>query len=368
MSDRVQQAHYATGGQIWLVPDGADIVDTELANGIGVVVHHKPGMPPVNINPSPVSPQTYEYLKDLPDFALKFSGISQMSAQGETPKGLTAAKALQTMSDQEATRFSLLSDAWERFHLDLVEQIIDLCKEIDEEHPGFSVRTGLKNYSIDIKWKDVDLERDKFSIQVWPTNLLPKTPAARMQQVNDLFQAGIIDRAMFLRLLDAPDLSSEQDLESAARDVADEQIEQMIDCDDPDAEGSLQYPEPFQDLVYALHRAQAHYNLGRIQGLDDGHLRLLSEYMRNCKALLDMQNPPPPPPNPGGIPGAPQPDVAGPTPLVGHASTGPDNAGPAYGCTSRWRPYAYAWAADAAKRYAWSAAVVGYSPIWRSEP
>ena len=327
VADRVQQAHYMTGGQFWLVPDGADIVDTELSNGIGVVIHHKMGMEPKNINPSPVSPQTYEYLKDLPEFALKFSGISAMSAQAVKEPGLDAAKALQTMLDVESERFSLLGEAWQEFHIDLCDQLIDLAKEIDEEHPGYSLRTGLQKYSIDIRWRDVDMEKDAFVTQVWPTNLLPKTPAARMQQVNDLFQTGIIDRAMYLRLLNAPDLNSEEDLSSAARMVADEQIELMEDCDDPDAPGAMQFPEPFQDLVYALHRAQAHYNLGRIQGMDEGHLRLLSEYMRNCKALLDMQAPPPPPPN-GGLPGGnPLGDLAGATPLVGQPLVAPPMPG-----------------------------------------
>jgi hypothetical protein len=315
VSDRIQNAHYMTGGQFWLVPDGADIIDTELVNSIGIIVHHKPGMPPVNISPEPIAQGTYQYHKDLPQAALQFNGISQMSAQSETPKGLTAAKAIQTVSDQEATRFSLLAEAWQDFHIDICDQLIDLAKEIDEEHPGYNVRTGLNKYSIKINWADVDMDRDSFVTQVWPTNLLPKTPAARMQQVNDLFQYNIIDRAMYLKLLDAPDLSAEQDLESSGRDVVDEQIEQMMDCDDPEGPGALQRPEPFQDLIYSLHRAQAHYNLGRIQGMDQPHLKLLIDYMGACKSLLDMQTQTPPPP-PAGVPGGPA-DFAGQTPLVG---------------------------------------------------
>ena len=327
VADRVQQAHYMTGGQFWLVPDGADIVDTELANGIGVVIHHKMGMKPENVNPEPIAQGTYQYLKDLPDLALKFSGISQMSAQGTKDPGITAAKAIQTMSDIESDRFSMLGIAYEDFHLTLCDRLIDLCKEIDEEHPGYSIRTGLKDYSIQIKWSEVDMERDAFVMQLFPTRLLAKTPAARMQQLQDLFAAGIIDRAVFMKLIEAPDLGAEQDLESAGRDIVDDQIEQMIDCEDPDAPGAMIYPEPFMDLIFALHRAQANYNLGKMQGMDEGHLRLLSEYMRNCKALLDMQAPPPPPPN-GGLPGGnPLGDPAGATPLVGQPLVAPPMPG-----------------------------------------
>lgn len=203
--------------------------------------------------------------------------------------------------------------------MDIVNQFIDLCKEIAEDkengNPDLQVRSARNKHSIPIKWSDVDMERDAFVMQVFPTALLAKTPAARLQQVQDLFQAGIIDRAMFLRLLDAPDINAEEDLEAAARTVADEQIEHMIDSDDPDEPGAFVYPEPFQDLIYSLHRAQAHYNLGRIQGMDEPHLKLLRDYMGMCRDLLEKQNPPPPPPM-GGLPGG-QPDMLGGPAMMG---------------------------------------------------
>lgn len=321
-SERVQQSFYMNGSQMWLVPDGADISDVELNNGIGVIIHHKPGMAPTPINPQPLHPQTYEYLKDLPEFALKFSGISMMSSQSERPAGIIAAKALQTLDEVETERFNLVGRAWECFHMDITRQCIDLCKEIDEEYPGFKVRAPFRRYALEINWKDVDLEQDAFVLQVFPTALLAKTPAARLQQTQDLFQAGIIDRSMFLRLLDAPDINAEDDLEAAARIVADEQIEHMIDSDDPEEPGVYQSPEPFQDLVYSLHRAQAHYNLGRIQGMSEQHLELLRRYMSDAKRLLDLATPPPPPPNPGGLPGG-NPDTMGQAPLIGSPTLPP---------------------------------------------
>ena len=312
-SERVQQAHYMVGGGIWLVPDGADIVDTELTNGIGMLIHHKPGMPPQYINPEPVHQETYQYLKDLGDFAMKYSGISAMSAQSTKPAGITAAKALQTLDDVETERFNLVGTNYEKFFMDCCDQIVDLAKEIGEEFPDFSVRAPFRKAAINIDWSDVNMERDSFVMQVWPTNLLAKTPAARLQQVQDLFSAGILDRASMLRLLDAPDLNGEDDLASAARDICDEQIDQMMDADPDDAEASYVYPEPYQDLIYALHSAQNHYNLGRLQGAAEANLALLRRYMGDCQRLLTMQNPPPPPANPIQ---APMPGV-GPTPVVG---------------------------------------------------
>lgn len=313
-AERVQQSHYISAGGIWMVPDGADIVDTELTNGVGMIVHHKPGMAPQYVNPPPINPATYDYLKELGDYALRYSGISQMSAQSQKPGGITAAKALQTLDDVETERFTPLGHAWEELHMDLTNHLIDLCKEINSEYPGYNVRAPLKRYSLVIDWDDVDMERDAFIMQIFPTALLAKTPAARLQQVQDLFQAQVIDRAMFLRLLDAPDINAEEDLESAAREVADQQIEFILDADNPLAPESKQWVEPFQDVVYALHRAQAHYNLARIQGYSNPYLAALRDYMSQSKRLLDMQNPPPPPPQ--APPTAPTGGV-GPTPMQG---------------------------------------------------
>jgi hypothetical protein len=326
LGERLATAHYIVGGGIWLVPDGADIVDTELTNGVGVIVHHKPGMPPQYINPDPINQATYQYIKDLPQFAMQFSGISQMSASSEKPAGITAAKALQTLDDVETERFNLVGRRWEAFHMDIVSQCIDLCKEIDEEYGNFTMRAPFKKYAMEINWKDVDMERDAFVMQVFPTALLSKTPSARLQQVQDLFAAGIIDRAMFLRLLDAPDINAEEDLESAARTVADEQIEHMIESD-PEDQDAFCYPEPFQDLIYALHRAQANYNLGRIQGMDEPHLKMLRDYMGECNRLLQLQNPPAPPPNMppanSGMAGMVSPDQLGPMPMQGMPTAPP---------------------------------------------
>jgi hypothetical protein len=322
VAERVQQSHYLVGGGIWMVPNGSDIEDADLTNGLGYVIRYKPGFKPEYENPEPVNQAVYQYLKELPQYAMQFSGISPMSTQSQKPEGISSGVALQTLDDIESERFTPLGREWENLHMEIVRQCIDLCKEIVEEYPDFAVRAPLKRNAIVIDWSSVDMERDAFVMQVFPTSLLAKTPSARLQQVQDLFQAGVIDRTMFLRLLDAPDIGAEEDLEAAGRIVADEQIEYMLDSEDPDADDVYQYPEPFQDLIYALHRAQSHYNLCRIRHVPEPWLKLLRQYMGDCKFLLEKQFPPPAPQS-GGMPGGnPAGDVAGAAPLVGQPGPG----------------------------------------------
>ena len=325
MAERVQQSHYLIGGGIVLVPNGGDIEDADLTNGVGYILRYKQGFKPEWISPDPLNPATYEYLKDLPEYAMKFSGISPMSTQSQKPAGVDSGIALQTLDDIESERFTPLGRSWEELHMEVVRQSIDLCKEIVDDFPDFAVRAPLRRNAVVIDWKSVDMDRDAVIMQVFPVALLAKTPAARLQQVQDLFQAGVIDRTMFLRLLDAPDIGAEEDLEASGRIVADEQIEHMLDAEDPFAEDAYQYPEPFQDLVYALHRAQCHYNLGRVQRLAEANLELLRRYMGDAKFLLEKQFPPPPAPPQGGQPGgAPAGDMAGAPALMGQVPPGAD--------------------------------------------
>ena len=83
-------------------------------------------------------------------------------------------------------------------------------------------------------------------------------------------------------------------------------------------------PEPYQDLVYSLHRCQQYYNKARIERVPEGNRELLRQYMTECKRLLEMQMAPAPaanvpagaatsPPMPPGPPaGAPPPMPAPP--------------------------------------------------------
>jgi len=137
------------------------------------------------------------------------------------------------------------------------------------------------------------MARDAIVMQVWPTNLLGRTPAARLQMVNDLFNGGIIDRALYLRLLDAPDVDAETDLATAMQEVADEQIQALLDLDATLSPAKLRAayaksrPDAYQDLVYAMHRAQAHICLGKLRGVPGPILDLLRRFIEDAKTELD---------------------------------------------------------------------------------
>lgn len=279
MAERVQYAHAIAGGQFWFIPDGGGILDTDITDDIGVVVRCQGGKDqlPEVVNPQPLHPQTYEYHKDLAPTAFAFSGISTSSAQSTKPPGVTAALALQTLDDMETDRFIMFERAHEEFHLDLARLMLDCVRDIANatEAGDFEVFTANKGSGKRVLWKrDVDLEEDSYVNQMQVTSLLPKTPSAQLQRVIELAANGIFDKAQVLKLLGLADTSAEERLLLSPREAAEAQIQHILETDNPrDRRIGYIPPSEFQDLAYAMSRAQQEYNMLQADAIDSGTIQ-----------------------------------------------------------------------------------------------
>jgi hypothetical protein len=319
MSGFQEETNYATetvrmgmrmvGTGIWMVPDGGDIVDSHFVNETGYILKYRLGFEPKYYNPDPVNAQTIQYQQQSAEGALSWSGISQMSANAEKPAGITANVALETLDDLESDNFALFEQAYEDVHVQIFERLIEEFKEMHEENPDLAVFAPQRRELLEVKWADVDMPRDQIVIRIWPTNLLGRTPAARRQTVTDLFNDGIIDRTLYLRLIDAPDIDAETDLESAMTMLADDQIDFMLNLDEADVKkaGSYKRPGPYQDLTYAARRAQQQVCLGELTAVPEPILDMLRQYIEDCVTELQKKMAPPgttPAPTPGAGPQA----------------------------------------------------------------
>ena len=300
MTERTQYAHRVAGGQIWLVPDISETLNTDYNDEIGVVVRYSggPAGKPDCINPQPMAEQSYQYFKDLPLAAYGFAGISTMSAQAQKPAGVTAALALQTLDDIETDRFSIFEQAREEFHVDIGRHLLHCVNEIVDLYGDFEVMAANRPAWEKLSWtKDIGLTEDSYVVQSWPVSLLPKTPAAKLQRVMELAANGIFDRNQVLKMMGLPDTDAEEQLMMAPRDVVDMQIAVMLAADDPSAEESYQAPGKYQDLAYGLQRAQAYYDRVLADATSHGsandeltikRLSALARYMDQCKSISDQ--------------------------------------------------------------------------------
>src|SRR5690606_23374763 len=107
---------------------------------------------------------------------------------------------------------------------------------------------------------EVEMDRESYVTRVFPTSILPTTPAGKLQTVQELTQAGFIEKEQAVDLLDFPDLEAYMGLKNAPIDCVKRIIEQFLD------EGEYQTPEPYMNIPLSKSMVQMAY----IRAKNDG--------------------------------------------------------------------------------------------------
>lgn len=290
-------------GRIY-APYGSKVVPAQLTNGVADIVTYSGGVPPTIDNSNAVAPEEFNQIERLWQFAFQVIGISELSAAAKKPSGLDAAVALREFNDIESERFADLQGRWDQLFLDLAEICIELVSANGGR--GYKQKLPNKRYIVELDWKDIDLQRDDFIMQMFPASSLPGTPAARYQRVKEMMQDGFIDKAVAQRLLDFPDIEAEENLGTAAIDDVSCVIGYILD----DAEPHLELPDEFQNLELLVQQGTAALLYAKHHGAEEKRLDMLRELIKaasQAKVALEPQAPVPPLPAAGAPEGPPMP-------------------------------------------------------------
>jgi hypothetical protein len=153
---------------------------------------------------------------------------------------------------------------------------------------GYVIRAPNGRAAIQLKWGDVNIDEDGFVMQVFPTSVLPTTPAAKIQEVERLSEAGWISPQEARRLLDFPDMRADTDLATADRDNLSRQLELMLE------QGEPVMPEPYQDLEQAVRVATQSILRAHIDGVPEERIDLVRDFITMAEALLKRTQTPNP--------------------------------------------------------------------------
>lgn len=135
--------------------------------------------------------------------------------------------------------------------------------------------------------------------KTWPTSLLPKTPAGRLERVGQLLQIVPAMAPLAADLLDFPDVDQAMSLISAPVRAIRADLERL-------SQGEHVDPEPFIDLKLALNMALDAYLRARNGGAPESVLECFREYMVDVKNMIaESQKAPPNPTAVMGLQGAP---------------------------------------------------------------
>jgi len=260
------------------------------ANPQGLSVVRYQGTKPDFMTASAMPGEIYSHLDRLVNKAYEITGISQLSAASKKPAGLDSGVAIREYQDIESERFQLVGQRYEKFFLDLAKLAVEESKTLFEANPKLNVLVAIKGRAEKIVWKDVQLKRDQYLLRCFPTSLLPTTPAGRLQKVQELMQAGFIEKNEAMALLDFPDLERSMSLNTSAYEDTLQTLERIVQ------DGHYDTPEPYQNLALALKMAQSMYLRARVQEVPEDRLELLRRYIDDCDQLLSKAEPPAPAP------------------------------------------------------------------------
>lgn len=283
----------------------ANIKDEHIgSNETARIIEWEGNVAPQVITPPAVNQQVLQYLENLYQKAYEISGLSQLSATSQKPAGLNSGVALRTFYDIETQRFGDLATDWEQYFVKVAELIVEAAKRIGEVEVTYADNRKGKMEKIKFTYSDEEQEgpdgEENIEITIYPSSMLPQTPAGRLERVTEMVQAGLIGPDIARQLLDFPDLDKYNRLENAAIDDLERQFEHMLD------KGDYIEPLPYQNLSLGIKMGTSYYLRARMDGVSQSRLDLVARWIEEAAEMLA---PPPPPPAAPALPGMPGPEM-----------------------------------------------------------
>jgi hypothetical protein len=304
------------------VDQGSAITGAQFDTTIGRVIKFR-GTLPVALDWSAFSAEIYNERDRLRQSAFEFAGVSQLSAQSKLPSQarLDSSEAFREYNAIEDERFNRQAQAIEKFYLDIAYHLLECSADLYRNK-----RVNRKNFwrsanlVEQIDWKSVDMDTDKYVLQIGASSLLNQSPAARIDKLKEWASSGAITMDQYKAYSGEPDLERMSDLLSAQNDLVEHHVDRMLH-EEP------MTPDPMMNLEYALRVVNDHY--ARLSFLDtpEDILQLFRDWIELAKELLEPTAMPMPGMPPAG-PGAPAVDPATGMPMspAGDASMGPAGA------------------------------------------
>lgn len=288
---RIDRSHYLAGSFKILVENSSKIVSQHLNNEIGAIIKYT-NTPPQYITPPVIQPDSYAYVDSLIAKAYQQEGVSQLSASNLKPMGINSGAALRTYDQISDDRQLYIAKRVEDFALELAHQMIEVIRDIYATKGSYLVTWPGVTFTETVDWSDVNLTRDEYYLKAFPTSSLPDEPAAKLEQVQEYMQAGLISPRAGRRLLRMPDVEMADNLANAAEELIAKSIEAIL-YDKEKAENHR--PDSEWDLQLCKQMALQYMNFAKLNKCPKAQLDQLREFMAYVDDELALTLPPPQP-------------------------------------------------------------------------
>jgi hypothetical protein len=288
---RLQERERLLGNRRVYYIEGSIAAEHLESNEAEVHIPVRPGEQlPVAEKVDPLNDSDMQYLQLMRQLPFELCGISVQASTARKDPGITSGAAIRSVADIGSQRQAVRARRmWEQFAVEIGKRIVDATADLADRDPGFAVNFAGKGFIQEIKWSDVDLRRDEYRVQCAPASSLPQDPSGRLQTAQELFSAGLINASVFKRLLDWPDLESEQQRDGAEYDYVDWVIDRYLDASDADMEDPMFYQAPegfFTDLLEVIGHVGQAYFIAKREGAPAENLALLQRYIEEAQELV----------------------------------------------------------------------------------
>ena len=326
------QANWWSGGNLKiLVERGSKVAKAHLSNDLRGIIVEYTGTPPQWVTTEAVAPGLVQYLEFLIEQAYNITGVSQLTAQSQTPFASMSGKARLVHENSESLRFLPAQRRLEQaIGVELGYRTLEACEDIYDEEGDFEVLYPDRKFLKPMMYSDVRAKPGTYEIQCYPTSILPSTPAGRFTMLEAWEQRGWVTPAESKRLADIPDLKREMDVDQAPEDFIDGELSRIVfDGEKVSTDGPVYPPEPDQPVDIIIQRTVKWLYWAKTQNAPeeileqlrlyrDGAMALQNNAKKQAAAAAAVPQPGMPPMNgggalpqlPGGAAGAPLPQIA----------------------------------------------------------
>ena len=286
------QANWWSGGNLKvLVERGSKVHKAQLSNDLRGIIVEYTGTPPAWVTTNAVAPGLVEYLQFLIEQAYNITGISQLSAQSQTPFASMSGRARLVHENSESLRFLPAQRRLEQaIGVDLGYRTLEACEDIYDEEGDFEVLYPDRKFLRPMMYSEVRAKPGSYEIQCYPTSILPSTPAGKFTMLEAWQQSGFISPDEAKRLADIPDLKREMDIDQAPVDFIDGELSRIVEGEKVGTEGPVFPPEPDQPIDLIIKRTVNWIYWARTQGAPDEILSELRVYRDAALAIQQDQS------------------------------------------------------------------------------
>jgi len=264
----------------WMVEANSGVNERALGDTSGAVVKYQRDKPTLETHEAN-SPQLYAWSTTLREDIRKRCHISEVSNQGDIPRGLQSGAALDKYQQIDDVQYAEKGTRLESFVIKCGYQLIRLAADLK---PDFTLKG--RNTQL-VKWDPAWVkEKRPVGLAAFGASRLPQTPAGRQQTLDGLLANGAISRTTWLRYSQIPDIDGLMDIQNAPQESVDRQLDDLL-------KGDYIPPTPFADLDYALKQVEARYCYEENWGTPEHILDLYLLYRSALKDLIADRDTPP---------------------------------------------------------------------------